>query len=946
MLVRPWRLPRHENSILQAFYHRVQFSGFAFKRRLPSNTYQPVLLNLSITGRAYHDAKDDTNRLQVGQTEVHHVNEDRSRLLSFRLNGPNLQEDIWRVRSRARRLNAVRRKVRIQLVPTEDGAFGQVFSPIAQGRLRYFVRNGQNVRLQNKRFEERDSSCRIPLRVHMKRSTTDESSFTPKSRSTRKRSQVIRARGALRTAPKARVIWKRLPLQVKSKSSLNIDIERCSSRTAWHRSAKFLPRWLPAVHATHAILWSKAASTQLKVPPFIQQFERFLPQEAISDLEVPLGQISKAWTARSVKGKSAWWGSALLLAILRSPMEALDIVHDICRRGNLHVPAEIIQDILQEVAFAQIEAVDSKEDIDSRHLSRLVDTACYFLIHYSRRDGTASLAQRTIWSLSKCCDGDQIARLLDQISSSKGHLTVDTKCHLMTALIRLNKLGLALDLLRTIPPENLKDAQVQSFCSALLRIEWEVDNLYAFRTKLMSHLLEIGLQPNAILRNIIVLNAMEAGDRKLAWETFNVTEENGLLANAYTYSILLKGIDFGDGLEVIDLIYRKAKDSGILALNPWLGAHLLYAIHLVGQRTRNRSFDAMLLLYEQLYETGPLEALGIVEESVGATQLLMKPNSHGLAWMVIAWIVDHIKYPDRIEEVYKRYLNHVCENHPRIAPLAERTFVADAFILALGQHRSTLHLGTTIIQDMVKPPRLDARNVATKVDIASFEDQSDQILPDNDPTWHSNIREGKRELSPSEIAASPITPGPPKIAAELHALSEKVISEESHNYAIAPPSVWTWNALLTSLIRHKKVDEAEKVMSLMVHSGIQPNNATWNRLISGYVKLQQAGHIIKALERMGTENLKPDEYTMDLLGQYGDRTELLAAFRIAAERQALEEDASMEGAEVERPVPSVEELDLEREAELAVLRGETATPVDWLDHERMEDTHAQLTTLE
>ena len=675
--------------------------------------------------------------------------------------------------------------------------------------------------------------------------------------------------------------------------------ETIGSSTSWGRVVQMDREWLTAFATINAMHRQKIPPPQEIIPGFVLSFSRFVEQEAIhSNGPHTIGHVQQIWATKTPQWKREWWRSALLYALWMSPKDALHIANDLCTKPILSVPSHVIQDVLDDVATTELENVE-KPEIETVDL--IVDSACLFLDSHFRHTSHAFLGQWTIRTLSKHLNVIQLDKLRGAMDGTGSLMKTHTKTHMIKKYVALDRLGPALELLQSMPSNELRWDAVQSMCAIILRTPWHVEDLYGLQCKILAFLLELGLSPNRRLHNAILVNAMEAGDRELAWQSYHVTRRNGLSPDAYTYSVLLKGVECGDGLDAIDAVYTEARSNGILADSPFLARHILDAIYTYFTSRKSPAFNTMLAFYSKMFDTTPLRDLGIIEQDPSLEEqapMRMVPTDRAVAWLIIAYLKDNASRPILLHELYDRYLHHVSDNHPVIAPLASESFIATAFILAFGQNRSSLRMCTTVAQDMLKPSKLSKETTV-----------SDPIatITYSDSGVHSTPGGTDPELSSSGLTdSSPVRSPSPSTSSSLQ---RPLVGFRAATPLPQPlhipitPTHHVWNALLLVFSRHKQLNAAERILSLMRSHGVAPDQMSWNHLIGGYVRKQDMAGLVDTVKRMGNENFRPDEWVLQRLSRVYDRGALLRGLEEAAmeerKRQAEGEKEEAMGGEAE-----------------------------------------------
>lgn len=539
---------------------------------------------------------------------------------------------------------------------------------------------------------------------------------------------------------------------------------------------------------------------------------------------------AKGWKEMSQNTKHQLWYPALVHALRFDPQEAMVILDDNLTNEGRFFPDYVAKDCLYHLARVYLQDIEDPPQSSANALQRI---SCFYLSTYGRLQGSASLSQETVYLLSKHCERERFLTFLDCLQHNKAYIHTNTKLHLMARCASLGKIGVALSLLETIPVAELAGDPAQSFCVSMLRAEMEVDDLYGLRSNILAFMLNEGVRPNRQLANVIILNAMEAGDLNTAWRSHEIAQENGLLPNAFTYTCLLKGAQHGDDRAKISYVHKCAATDGSLATSERLRFEILYATYIAEERGPHwRPFMDLLPLYREFFDVQPLIDLGILDyrQDPMPGHAQEAPHVQALGLMILAWLHRHHDI-SQVEEVYEAYVQHVRAQHPVIAQLAKTDHTANAFMHAFGSHARTLALCTQVIQHMLKP---DLADRPAELGDANAE-ESEPHLPD-------------RSTSPRTA------------------------------FNIAAPTVQTWSILLHSFIRNRQAVAAEKVLTIMQARGHEPSQVTWNTLLGGYASMQDVAGVVKSIRRLEKDDMEADEWTMKALRRVTDREALLEAF--------------------------------------------------------------------
>ena len=502
-------------------------------------------------------------------------------------------------------------------------------------------------------------------------------------------------------------------------------------------------------------------------------------------------------------------------------------------------PAYVVNDSLDHLACLHIFSAN-RGVLQKAHFQSIFQTACHFLVKYGELSGSAALSQRTILVFTEQCTRDELVRLTTLLEKYHSGLHTGTKLHIMERLVFFGEVDRALRLLQTVPMLELSMGKVQSFCVGLLRTDLAVEDLYSLRNQILTYILHIGLRPNRIMSNVVMLNAAEAGDLSTTWTAHDIAEDNGLVPDEYTYAILLKAARLADSKDHIKVVYENAKKAGFFTKSPHLGFELLYAVFQTEDgKFATSPYMALLPLYQEFYDTSSLQDLGLpVGQQAASHQdsALCKPSTEALSLMLRAWLQQYC-LTGHVQGVYERYVHGVSNGHAEISKLAETTYSSNAFIIAFSRGREQLGFCTTVVQNMLKPP---------------------------DPTTEVSVQSS---IATDGAESCTQKPSGPMIAVK-----------------VAPPDVQTWSILLFAFVCNNKPNAAERVLNIMKRRGHSPNEVTWNSLLNHYTRAQDLSGVVNTVERMEIDGFDTDDYTIKALSHVYDRSRLIEAFQEATKR--------------------------------------------------------------
>ena len=350
-------------------------------------------------------------------------------------------------------------------------------------------------------------------------------------------------------------------------------------------------------------------------------------------------------------------------------------------------------------------------------------------------------------------------------------------------------------------------------------------------------ILDIGIKLNRPMYNIVLTNALRIGDHQLAWEIYELMENEGSGADSYAYLTLLQDAIRRGDTESVGYVLRIIRANPRLRTQKQLASKTLHAIRTLSQDvlserwTYANTYNAMLELYCDVHDRQPLVDLGIIApEGNGFAPLgdTSPPSAHALTIMISAFAKAQSD-PAVIRHVFKRFYRHILEGHPSIAPLAETDHTWNAFLTGMAGHADLLNDCVEVVETMLRP----------------FEE-------------------------------------------------EVTLQGDGRIIHKANPTVQTWTILLSAFLWSQQPRTAFTVRDMMLKRGVAFNQVTWNVMIRGFASMQMVDETAAALKMMERENWPQDAHTVKAVSMIHDQERLRWALDRFDKEDAASPDADPE----------------------------------------------------
>jgi pentatricopeptide repeat protein len=571
------------------------------------------------------------------------------------------------------------------------------------------------------------------------------------------------------------------------------------------------------------------------------------------------------WRALHTQERIALWPQIMLNALRKNPKSALKFLVTTCFEPL--PPSYALSDSLEYIVCYYLYRVDNPatEDIDTlfRSIVQLLDHL---------EGGYLHLSQKTIFWLLSHLSTEQAEQFYTILNQHGQPIHENTLLNLMDKFARKGRTELAVEVLTKVS-ENGADftkPQIESVCATLLQRRYRTSSdTMLSDSDIFATMLDLGLQPNIIFYNILLQNAIFAGDSDTPWQIHDMMLEIGINPDAYTYSILLNDAKLREDRPTVERILDIVKSSSIT--NEYIITDLLHAIFFLHEQDRRaggvalngRPFDHMLPLYNEYFDLEPLRHLmpEVYQDLIAPfDSIKMHPSKETLVVMLIA-LLRGFTNPNITPAWYEQFRKLVLDGHPDVMPLAESTHIYDAVIMSLGRWPGTLHLCTKVISDM----------------FASYGE-------------NQNIDVQQADASP--------------LSGDAVASSEQEELFTDSPFKHCQPSVRTWSILVKIFMDHQQPRAAEKVLSMMRSRGIAPNQVTWNSLAVGYARMQDISGTVNTIERLEHEGWVVDDVTMKGLQWIENQGALTQALQQKDSRRV----GGLPSAENQRLEENVEEI--------------------------------------
>lgn len=409
----------------------------------------------------------------------------------------------------------------------------------------------------------------------------------------------------------------------------------------------------------------------------------------------------------------------------------------------------------------------------------------------------------------------QMIELHHTIKVGDFRVHANTLMHLTSYFAKHDRFHQALDILLDAHRSgaSVQSYQFRSNCSTLLRKSMSLPGGLRICLRIVDNLAKIGVLLNVRLCNIIILNAIEAGDVKTARDVYRSLLENGVKPDKHTHALLLKACKLNiDDADTLNQTITAAIEGVDLSRTPVVATEILHCLALHHTRNNvNAAWSTICQAYAQIFKLEPLVQLGLPippsTQSVDHAKKIKRVPVHAIGIMLRTYlqlIQDGQGPAGRAQPIYQRYRQLVDDRTEPFASLAMTSYCYNAFLGTFTKNRRTLINAAEVIKDMQR---------------ASAE-------------------------------------SPPKSVA---------------------PDVQSWSIFLDGFSHHRQLRLAEQVLTYMRSKGMDPNAVTWNSLLKGYAGEQDMEGLLSAVNRIDEHGHSWDEWTYGGLRRFRNSEQLKLA---------------------------------------------------------------------
>ncbi len=345
-----------------------------------------------------------------------------------------------------------------------------------------------------------------------------------------------------------------------------------------------------------------------------------LSKTLFSHPEPSLARVQKIWLDMDPNARKQWYARLLFYLLDRKPGRALPFIQILAADPDLRdVSAKAIADALEHLSrihrrgeYPASHSWDKDAHVNKKaFLPAFTHIFRTFLVE--KHD---VLTQDFLYNLVAFSTLEDLKKMLDCVIDYRGKIKFDTLLHYANAFGQAGDIQNALrcldEIKRRHSPEQWVEVsqrkKLRWSCALILRKGMSKGENYHGMPEIVAHMLNLGVKMDTLLYNVVISNAMEAGDHSTAFKVYNALEGNGLKPDKVTYSVLLYGCTlqpnpaiFQDFAQQCAVAAKEMKDS-------WLATDVLYYVYIRHQNDPEpRRSDLIWQTYLNFFSVEPLK---------------------------------------------------------------------------------------------------------------------------------------------------------------------------------------------------------------------------------------------------------------------------------------------------------------------------------------------------
>jgi len=391
------------------------------------------------------------------------------------------------------------------------------------------------------------------------------------------------------------------------------------------------------------------------------------------------------------------WPKVMIYILDQTPEKALEFL--LVTHKRFILPYSMVSDVINHLI--------TRADFLNESISQFQKIADALII-LSHRPDQQSLR----------VDGSRMYILLNSISlPSAFHLvktlrlnkTLVTGSSLLHLINRLAEAGLVQEAFEELgnvarQKKYVKNSAFQSVCTTLLLHASKDKKGLRLCLKIIPLLSSANIPINVQLCNMMILNAINAGDLKMAYQMYNTLLETDSKPDEFTIATLLKGstLIMDDKHKILDMIDVTVRSKTLLT-SKIVACRLLQTLYNFHIKSRNPlAYNLIVEVYAQFFDIRPLQLLDLdVVTHRRQNSTIHAAAAQPLDIVIRAYLRLKVPSPQDAVRLYNKIESMALEGQEPFQQMLGEDYLPNAFIMYLSQQADSLNLALDLLRDMI-----------------------------------------------------------------------------------------------------------------------------------------------------------------------------------------------------------------------------------------------------
>lgn len=439
-----------------------------------------------------------------------------------------------------------------------------------------------------------------------------------------------------------------------------------------------------------------------------------------------LHQVWTSWMAFDVPARKRSFQKLLLYLLDRKPARALHFIQVLADEPLLRgKKAVIIADALGHLSKIHSRGIYTKTKGWSSDVAANKQNFIPAFVHIFKKVLSSKpdiCSQDLFYNIVGLATIEDLKKVFDCLVEARTRFGFDTLLHYANAFGEAGEVQYALRCLDELRIRHSDEAwqwvvdreRFRWSCALILRKSMSRSQNYHETPGIVAALVRLGVKMDILLYNVVMHNAMEAGDYTTAFKVYNALEGNGMKPDSATLSILLHGCTLQSNPAMFQEFAEHCAEVAKETKDTHLATDYLYYVYVRHGANPDTASTTTLLwqTYHRFFSAAPLEAFArrgsktlrhIMEmRHVITESTLLEPPPVALYIMLQIEIRSALAMSDqRVLNLYQQFQQlATLETNSALTALARTPTIWNAFLLAFCK-RHQFASASQLIKDML-----------------------------------------------------------------------------------------------------------------------------------------------------------------------------------------------------------------------------------------------------